>query len=737
MKKKIGFYILVLEVISIMFLPIYGVTGDSIKNEHPRIWLTNEVDIKLKARITANTREWQDLKAACLTAINGTPYAEYAYLPGLALAYRLTKDTDPTFATNARDEAIKLMDGITASWLPSSNKSTNRYYYVDTGEEFTWVGGESAGYDIRFRGVYLALAYDWLYDYLSTDTSTETWVEPDNTTHVDITKKQKYEFMMNRWIDWYDVKGYNRNITMSDFFAGYFAAKVYTALTTYYETSSASVYYDDIMNRLYPMVLADYNTLQKGGDFVDGQNYGYLVIQNMAGVALAFASATGENFTTNFTWLSEVVDFRTHSIYPDWKYQYSNGAWSSGNTGFVSKVSMMALSELFQSEETSEKAQFYLNHAIGSSISYYDKVWEFLWWDPTRPTLDYRTDDNRSYFASGTGWLSMRSDWTENATYIAIQAGGHLEGQGGMNKDKGHFAIFKNGHLAVTGGAWQDSNGSNMSKATQYENTFLIGTQGSAVMNAGWNCPVKFEDKGDFVYVQGDITDAYIYSNYSKGNHVKNLTRSYVYFRPDYFVVFDRVETDSPTLIKTWQLHTDDPAVIIGDNFDVVQVSTGAKMFGKMLLPASDNRSTSVIPDGTKGSSYDFTISNTINEAKTNFLNVMVMTEPSPTIARIDGTTLVGAQIADKVVMFSKEETELSAGQFNITGSGIYRTIITDLIPNTNYSVTVDGNSLGTYIATSNGFVVFDLPLTENHSVVISSGTIPIGQPGKPVHIDN
>lgn len=44
-----------------------------------------------------------------------------------------------------------------------------------------------------------------------------------------------------------------------------------------------------------------------------------------------------------------------------------------------------------------------------------------------------------------------------------------------------------------------------------------------------------------------------------------SFTRQFVFLKPDYFVVFDRVESTKPDLKKTWVLHTKSEPLVQGD----------------------------------------------------------------------------------------------------------------------------------------------------------------------------
>jgi hypothetical protein len=112
---------------------------------------------------------------------------------------------------------------------------------------------------------------------------------------------------------------------------------------------------------------------------------------------------------------------------------------------------------------------------------------------------------------------------------------------------------------------------------------------------------------------------------------------------------------------------------------------------------------------------------NKAKQIKNLVLSVMVgFALLCPAYLVLSDGNMVGVQFDDRVVMFSKTETTLELGQFNITGSGTHSTIITDLDPAQNYDVYFDGDLLDSFSPTDNGLLVdLDLLLNGDHSVYI------------------
>ena len=204
-----------------------------------------------------------------------------------------------------------------------------------------------------------------------------------------------------------------------------------------------------------------------------------------------------------------------------------------------------------------------------------------LWFDPGVEPVP-RSELPLAQHFRGLGWVSMRSSWQEDATFAHFRSGPYYSGH--QHLDQNAFVIHKRGLLAVDAGEYG-------AKETKYHNTVLIG-EGQRYYG---NDPrrvvgpvegtefdtgriVAFGTNEWFTYAAGDATGAHT-------DEVKDHTRHFLYLRPDTFVVFDRVETASPTTPKTWLLNSHHPARAIDAATHAVQEGDG-ELWVQTLLPS-------------------------------------------------------------------------------------------------------------------------------------------------------
>ncbi|MBI3947872.1 MAG: hypothetical protein HY321_18270, partial [Armatimonadetes bacterium] len=172
-----------------------------------------------------------------------------------------------------------------------------------------------------------------------------------------------------------------------------------------------------------------------------------------------------------------------------------------------------------------------------------------------------------------------------------------------------HFTIYKKGYLALDSGARGFSVSRKMGHALDPEhvgidhevnyyydtvahNGVLIYMEGEKLpgfwgqesdcntggMNRNFGAQVKaFETNDRYTYIASDATGCY---NEAKAREV---VRQFLFVYPDYFVVFDRVASQTPDQKKTWLLHTQYEPEVQGDIFSAEQ--GGGRIFVRTLLP--------------------------------------------------------------------------------------------------------------------------------------------------------
>jgi heparin/heparan-sulfate lyase len=206
------------------------------------------------------------------------------------------------------------------------------------------------------------------------------------------------------------------------------------------------------------------------------------------------------------------------------------------------------------------------------------------------------------------GQVFMRSGTGPDDTYAVFMAGGVLEQH--KHFDNNHFAIFRKGFLALdTGSRPNGQHTQHYDPRTVAHNAILIHMPGERmpvyvdkgagggqrwgapapeetelpIPNDGGQCEllgsrvVAFETCNDYSYVAGDATKAY------SPEKCRLALRQFVFIHPDWFVVFDRVESTRPEYPKTFLLHTATEP-IIEDRIWSASHELG-KLFARTILP--------------------------------------------------------------------------------------------------------------------------------------------------------
>jgi len=232
-----------------------------------------------------------------------------------------------------------------------------------------------------------------------------------------------------------------------------------------------------------------------------------------------------------------------------------------------------------------------------------DALGRLLWWEPDQPSIDYGTLPTTRIFPT-SGHVIMRSDWTEDCTFATFRCGrfGEIDGTWGRNNaDNLSFTIRKGGPLAIDSGPVHLQNVQVLnflakeynSMAPIYEygrqtiahNSITVGgaeyvhldwrkkPTGNVVRRGGQSVPQAKEwwakwgfDGPQKDFMEGRIT-AYrthpLY-DYTLGDarfsynpdDVQEITRQFIYLKPDVFVVYDRIVVSDPAKRPCWMLHS-------------------------------------------------------------------------------------------------------------------------------------------------------------------------------------
>ena len=215
----------------------------------------------------------------------------------------------------------------------------------------------------------------------------------------------------------------------------------------------------------------------------------------------------------------------------------------------------------------------------------------------------------------------------------------------------------------------------------------------------------------DYSYLKGDITEAY-------SSKVKEVKRTFTFLNlkndkvPAAFIVFDKLVSSSPSFKKFWLLHSIEEPVIKGNEVTITRTTNGdnGKLLNTTLLPGTENAVITPVggpgkefwvfgtnygsePTYKRENSYEraawrVELSPKVSASEDYFLNVMQVmdndNDQKLNVKRIDGDKVVGVQISDRVVIFSKSSEVMErVFTFSINDDGNYKILVTDLFPGT------------------------------------------------------
>lgn len=253
-----------------------------------------------------------------------------------------------------------------------------------------------------------------------------------------------------------------------------------------------------------------------------------------------------------------------------------------------------------------------------------------LWWNPEQKPLDPSTLPTTRLFPT-SGHVIMRGDWSELATFATFRCGryGEIDGSWGRNNaDNLSFTIRKAGPLAIDSGPCHGQNTEVLGFYTndtiyQYgrqtiaHNSITIGEAefthldwrkrptGNVVRRGGqsvlqapewWKAWGFKEEQHDFM--EGRIT-AYrthpLY-DYALGDarfsynpaDLKEITRQFVYLKPDVFVIYDRIKVTDASNRPCCLLHSLREPMAFGKEVPLTPEEIGPqrlKVTGGKLIP--------------------------------------------------------------------------------------------------------------------------------------------------------
>ncbi len=654
-------------------------SGYQVRPGHPRMLFRPEDVSELRSRCTGiYSSDYNAMKNWCDGGLGGSPSVNLQWhLPANAFVYLMSQDT--RYLNRAKEIADYVVDnGNTRSvdWL---------------------VGG--------------GLFYDWCYDALTP------------------AERQKYGAGIGDGAEWTaNEMGIGTHYWLTDNYhhkVGRIARLPFAGLSIYGDgvaNSSATAAVDTFYSHQFGpshMLCCLQEIAGDGGFYEGGYNITILCTGNRMGMDL-WDSATNDDpfsLSTNYQNMSRYL---VHEVGPSrgsscvGSKQGDTGAHSTGSAEM--RLALYDLANKYR-DGTAQWMGDEIEEQAGGYINSFERWRKIIWRDPNlasvHPSAVY--GEVSSALFDSVGMVYMRSGWDISTGSTDIYAVFRCEGMPAYHTHahQNHFMIARGRDvLAIDSGdydAYGSSHHRNYFTRTIAHNTITVydpseGTFGSFSNDGGQKTPINygsprycgqasqpqydrgeivmpFKDTETFTYVKGDATKSY------SSAKVSNFTREFVWLKPDFFVVLDRVTANSPNYKKRWLLHSIAEPSVSGDTAVITQ--GGSKLFVRTLLPEQiqtvkvggpghefDVNGVNYAPSGSPASdagAWRIEVSPATNANEHVFLTVLYACASSvtamPEVTFIDTGDFIGANIAGQTVLFSKTGAPVGGDTCWVSGS--------------------------------------------------------------------
>lgn len=369
-------------------------------------------------------------------------------------------------------------------------------------------------------------------------------------------------------------------------------------------------------------------------------------------------------------------------------------------------------------------------------------IFYLLWYNPNIKEV-YLHDLETAMHFDGIGWVSMRSSWNKNATFAIFHSGNFYFSH--QHLDQNSFIIFKNKPLVIDSGIY-NLGAPNYKWATRFHNTILIGDPGpinslhdgdagqtgASPMfyvqdpensNTNKGTIILFENRENYTYIIGDASRAY------NEKRLSIYIRKFLFIRPDYFIVLDRILLPVASYPIRWLLQSETPPAISKNGIKITNGS--GRLFCKILLPESVTISMNTISYGEpkqRINNYRIEIVPTKRNKEEYYLTFLSTSDrlfgnapPLRLITSLSGN-LVGCLFNNHVILMVKNLSSNKMESYYIphTASKKLLTTITDLVPNKTYEVHCDGKFITRKMASPGGVLQFQTTRGGNFDIALT-----------------
>jgi len=632
---------------------------------------------------------------------------------------------------------------------------------------YTHYSGNS-GYQIRFIATALAIGYDWLYPKLTA------------------TLKAELIARMKGWIAWPESQPdkWGAHHPVGDFFAGWYAAKAYTALAMEGDDPDGATMWRDWLDRVHgggPSSLtrhagvAAYHTAHlDGGGFPGGWQYGGLAVRNMCEPALAARSAkhlnlingTAPSFEYPLNTALHLIHFTWPSrLYLDDRDTIKLPAGCPGNPHprgdlVTTLTAVLAKSEWQQSfnAQFQDYAKTIRDLHGGTTNEDTPQQWlDLLFWDETAPRQSFATLPRE--YLSERSYLAMRSDWTTSATWASFRATPILDGNSHQYPDAGSLVITRgdtpflvNPNFLMrcypgTSTSWFNHIDTDVHglDTRQLFNVFYTGTTSGQhytavdAVSAPATAITRFDPHGDYVFTRAqDLEDQYA--------GVTSWSRDVLYLRvadANLFVVYDRTSAACGAPRLAWHFPPA-PTENGAGRYDIADAAGGFKGSIASALIATPTSTAAVSAamsvDNVFASNKLYRVNITPSTCATDLRWVTVL-DAAASAAAVHGRTPLNLTNAKGVILAAADRNKIAlfgagaAGE-PIAGSIVFDApavttttlVVADLLPGTTYAVSApvdDGTHRVTISPGASGFTTSAAGVL--HVDISSAGVVTTG----------
>jgi hypothetical protein len=378
-----------------------------------------------------------------------------------------------------------------------------------------------------------------------------------------------------------------------------------------------------------------------------------------------------------------------------------------------------------------------------------DALLAFLLLDPTAPpATDPRPGFATAFYDAPQGRLVEHTDWSANANMFDFRCSwisiNHQQADGNQ------FEFYRKGEWLTKGVANYDNNSYGLT--TDYHNTLSLKNwcaNGTPANLGWWEGPFWTEgsqwqlgsDAGDptatvstqpaYTYAFGDTTSLYNRpSPWTPANaalDILHASRSILWLKPDYVVVYDRASSQTSGLFKRSNLALTAVPTING-NLITTTTPGGQNLYITVLLPAVGTVTTTAIGNALnpmaelEPSTYRVVVEDPSLPTDTRFLQILQGADAAvgPTLATLvqssSGNSMDGAIVGQTAVLFAVSGTGTFGGTTYAVPAGVNQHYVTGCAAGAYYAVTVT--------STANGSTISIVPAVASNHQADSAGVL-------------